>query len=254
MKNDAHSASAIATPAAAEAEPAGAQEQVGDEGDQPHEDADERGEADVVVAHVGHLVGDDALELVAVELVEQPPGDRDRAVRRVASRGEGVRRRVLDDVDRRRLPEPGGDRHLLDDVPQARLLLVRDAPRATHGEHHPVAGVVADEAPDDRRDTEEADEAEPAVVRPDPGEADHVAQGGEDDDDDGHEQPGGPPVAADLLVHASLPLPPPSAAGRHRRSTLGTTVSASGASKNSRAVKLNIPAMMLVGNIWMALL
>ena len=50
------------------AEQARAQEEVGDEGDQADEDADQRREADVVVAHVGHLVRDDALQLVAVEL------------------------------------------------------------------------------------------------------------------------------------------------------------------------------------------
>ena len=121
MMRTAAPAAAVAAPPA-EAEPARTQEEVGDEGDQPDEDADEGGEADVVVAHVRHLVGDHALELVAVHRVEQAAGDGDGAVGRVASRGERVRRVVLDDVDRRRCAEAGGDRHLLDDVPEARLV------------------------------------------------------------------------------------------------------------------------------------
>ena len=82
-----------AAPPAAHAAPEGAaQEEVGDQRDHAHQDADQRREADVVVADVRHLVGDDALELVAVEAVEQPAGDGDGGVLRVAPGGEGVGR------------------------------------------------------------------------------------------------------------------------------------------------------------------
>ena len=61
----------------------------------------ERRHEDVVVADVRQLVGEDAFELDAVHLLEQPGRDRDRRVLRVASGGERVRRRVVDDVDPR---------------------------------------------------------------------------------------------------------------------------------------------------------
>jgi hypothetical protein len=44
-------------------------------------------------------VADDTLELLAVELLEEAGGDRDRRVLRVAPGGEGVRRGVVDQVD-----------------------------------------------------------------------------------------------------------------------------------------------------------
>ena len=61
----------------------------------------QRGHEDVVVADVRQLVGEHALELDPVHLLEQAGGDRDRRVLRVAAGGEGVRRRVVDDVDAR---------------------------------------------------------------------------------------------------------------------------------------------------------
>ena len=82
-------------PPPAEAEELRAQEEVADERDRAHEDADQRGEADVVVAHVRHLVRDHALELVAVHHREQAAGDRDRGVLGVAAGGERVGRRVV---------------------------------------------------------------------------------------------------------------------------------------------------------------
>ena len=83
-----------------------AQEEVGDQRDHADEDADQRGEADVVVADVRHLVGEHALELLAVEHLHQPARDGDGGVLRVAAGGEGVGRRVLDDVDRRHVGRP----------------------------------------------------------------------------------------------------------------------------------------------------
>ena len=75
-----------AAPAAHAAPEAPAQEEVGDQGDHADEDADQRREADVVVADVRHLVGDHALELLAVEALQQAAGDRDGGVLRVAAR------------------------------------------------------------------------------------------------------------------------------------------------------------------------
>ena len=68
-----------------------AQEEVGHQGDRADEHGDEQGEPDVEVADVGELVADDALELLAIELLEQARRDRDRCVLRVASGREGVR-------------------------------------------------------------------------------------------------------------------------------------------------------------------
>ena len=116
-------AGVAAAPAAAHAAPeAPAQEEVGDQRDHADQDADERREADVVVADVRHLVGDDALELLAVEALEQPARDGDGGVLRVAPGGEGVGRGLVDDVHRRHLRQAGGDRHLLDDVVELRRL------------------------------------------------------------------------------------------------------------------------------------
>ena len=69
-----------------------------DHADQRHR---ERRDEDVVVLHVAQLVGEHALELDPVHLLEQPGGDRDRGVLGVAAGGERVRRRVVDDVDAR---------------------------------------------------------------------------------------------------------------------------------------------------------
>ena len=89
-----------ATCAATHAAPeGGAGHHVGEQGDRADEDADEQAEADVVVRHVGQLVADDALELLAVELLEKPRRDGHAGVLRVATRGEGVGRGVVDEVD-----------------------------------------------------------------------------------------------------------------------------------------------------------
>ena len=89
---------AVAVPRPARAAPEReAQEEVGEQGDRADHHADDEREPDVEVAHVRQLVADDALELLAVELLEQAGRDRDRGVRRVASGGEGVGRGVVDE-------------------------------------------------------------------------------------------------------------------------------------------------------------
>ena len=83
---------------------------------------DDGAQQDVAVVDVRQLVGDHAFELDPVHLLEQARGHRDRRVLGVAPGGEGVRRRVVDDVDAR-LREPAGDAQALDEVVEARVLL-----------------------------------------------------------------------------------------------------------------------------------
>ena len=61
------------------------------------------------------LVGQHALELDAVHLLQQAGGDGDGRVLRVAAGGEGVGAGVVDDVDPR-LRQPAGDAQALDEV------------------------------------------------------------------------------------------------------------------------------------------
>ena len=107
---------AAATAAAPEREP---QEEVGEDRDRPDHHADDEREPDVVVADVRQLVADDALELLAVELLEQAGRDRHGRVLRIAPGGEGVGRGVVDDVDPGHR-HVGGDGHLADDVHELR--------------------------------------------------------------------------------------------------------------------------------------
>ena len=96
-----------------------------DVGQQGHRSDQRHGQGrheDVVVADVRQLVGDDALELDPVELLQQAGRHGDRGVLGVAPGGEGVRRRVVDDVDPR-LRQPAGDAQALDEVVQAAVLL-----------------------------------------------------------------------------------------------------------------------------------
>ena len=86
-------ATALPATAARHAAPEGAAgDDVGEEGDRAHEHADEQAEADVVVLDVRELMADDALELLAVELLEQSRRDRDPGVLRVTAGREGVGR------------------------------------------------------------------------------------------------------------------------------------------------------------------
>src|SRR5918997_3331337 len=75
---------------ASAAEPEAAQEEVGDQDRGADEDANEHRVADVEVADVGHLVRDDALQLVPIQLLQKSRGNGDGGVLRVAARGEGV--------------------------------------------------------------------------------------------------------------------------------------------------------------------
>ena len=122
---------------AAAAEERDPQQEVGEERDHADEHGDERHQADVAVADVRDLVRDHALELALVHQVQQAGGDADVGLVRAAAGGERVRRRVVDDVDRRRLGEAGGDRDRLDHVEEPRVL-------------RPVGRLGAGRAGDDR--------------------------------------------------------------------------------------------------------
>ena len=200
-------ARAAPAPATAHAAPeAPAEEEVGDQRDHADQDADQRLEADVVVADVRHLVGDDALQFLAVEALEQPAGHGDGRVLRVAPGGQGVGRLLVEDVHRRHLRQAGGDRHLLDHVVELRRLLVGHAVGATRGEHDLVAGVVADDAPGDGDDAEHAEEADAAGGASDDGIADGKAERREQRYHEPGQQPGGAAVLGDLFVHAGRRL------------------------------------------------
>src|SRR5919199_4264944 len=149
----------LALPSPTTSPPETAQEEVGDENGGTDEDTDEHGVADVVVAHVGHLVRDDALQFVPVQLLEQARGYGYGGVLRAAARGEGVGGRVLDDVDLRHR-QAAGDGHLLDDVEEDGGVLVGYLSSPGGGEHHPVAAVVAREARDGAHDEGEGEPEE----------------------------------------------------------------------------------------------
>ena len=110
---------AVATAGRTAAPEREAQEEVGQDRDRADHDADDQREPDVEVAHVRQLVADDALELLAIELLEEAGRDRDRRVLRIAAGREGVRRGVVDDVDRRHR-HVGRDRQLAHDVHELR--------------------------------------------------------------------------------------------------------------------------------------
>ena len=145
------------------------------------------------------LVADDPLELLPVELLEQPCRDRDRGVLRIAPGGERVGRGVVDDVDLRHR-HVRGDRHLAHDVHELRRLRLIDLTGAAHGEDQRIAGEVrecaaqrADEHRDDRR-------ADPALGRAEHSEADREAEQREEDDDERRHEERVPPVGGDLVV------------------------------------------------------
>ena len=196
-----------AAPPAHAAPEAPAQEEVGDERDHADEDADQRLEADVVVADVRHLVRDHALELVAVEPLQQAARDRDRGVPRVAPGRQSVGRGLVEHVHRRHLRQAGGDGHLLDDVEELRLLGVGHAVGAAHGQHHLVAAVVADDAPRYGDDAEHAEQADAPLSASDHRIADDETQRGEHGDDQSRQKPGGSAVSGDLFVHLTLAAP-----------------------------------------------
>ncbi len=95
-------AAVVAPVAPGAAEERQAEHEVGDEGDHADEHGGEAHQAHVAVADVRHLVREHPLELAARHRVEQPGRHGDVGVLDVPTGGEGVRRGVVDDVERRR--------------------------------------------------------------------------------------------------------------------------------------------------------
>ena len=176
-----------------------AQEEVGEDRDGPDHDAHDEREPDVEVAHVRELVRDDALQLLAVELLEQPGRDRDRRMLRVAAGRERVGRRVLDQVDARHR-HVGRDGHLAHDVHQLRGGGLIDLSRAADRQHERVAREV-------RPDPGQASEEHRADGHGDPtgrfaghGEADREPKESQQDDDERRHEERVPPIGGDLVV------------------------------------------------------
>ena len=156
----------------------------------------QRRDQDVVVADVAELVGDDALELDPVHLLEQSGRDGDRGVLRIAAGRERVRRRVVDHVHAR-LGEPAGDAQPLDDVVQPGVLLRVGGVGAADGERDLVGLPVRREG-DDGTDHEGDDRGRDPV-------AEDEAEGEPDQRHDHHEgddeQHAAALVRSDEVVH-----------------------------------------------------
>ena len=139
----------VAVAAAADAAPLqGAQDHVGDQRDQADRDADDRHVARVEIGDMGHLVGDHALQLVAIERVQQAARHDDRGIVRRGAGGEGIERVGLHHQQPRHR-HARGDRHLLDDVEELRRVFLGDRLRVGHRQHHAAAEGERDQAPAD---------------------------------------------------------------------------------------------------------
>ena len=124
---------------------------MGQQGDRAHQHADQEREPDIEVPDVGQLVADDALELLAVKLLEESGRDGNRRVLRIPTRGERVGCGVLDQVDRRHR-DVRRESQFLDDVHQLGRLRRIDPLRVRGGEDEPVAGEVTPERGHDADD------------------------------------------------------------------------------------------------------
>jgi hypothetical protein len=83
-----------------------------------------------VIADVGELVGEDALELRQGQLPEQAGGHHDGGVVGVAAGGEAVGRLVVDHIQVG-FGQPGRDAEALHEVVVARLVVERNGPGMT---------------------------------------------------------------------------------------------------------------------------
>ena len=101
----------------------------------------------VAIQDVAEFVGDDALQLIAIERVESALGHHHRGIRWRESRGERIDSPLgAEDVDPRHR-HARGDRHLLDDVAQhalARVLGLRGQQGASQPAGHRAAAPQAD--------------------------------------------------------------------------------------------------------------
>src|SRR5208282_6529056 len=69
-----------------------AKEEVAEHRDSAHHHRDHRHRADIVVAHVRHLVADHALQFLAIHLIDQPLRHADDRVCRIAAGRERIGR------------------------------------------------------------------------------------------------------------------------------------------------------------------
>ena len=99
---------------------------------------------------VGQLVGHDPTHLAGIEQAQQARGGGHRGILRVAARGEGIGRFLVDQVDtRHRQPGLGGQ--LLDHAVELRCRRGIDLTGVVHLQHHLVRKPVGKEVADDRK-------------------------------------------------------------------------------------------------------
>ncbi len=195
---DEHDQVAAAASPVAAAEERDAQEQVGDEADRDDEAEHDHRDPDVVVLDVPHLVRHDALELVVGEDLEDAGGRRDARVLRVTPGRERVRRRVVDDVHlghRQAL----GDREVLDDAVQPRVVRLLDLVRTAHRQREGARGEVLEQRVPDRDHQRDDDDRHILV---DPGRQRTEAADDQDEQDD--DEDGVALVLRDRAIHAAI--------------------------------------------------
>ena len=156
---------------------------IGEDGDTTHQRDSKGGYQDVVVADVGEFVRHHTFELDPVQLLEQTGGDRDGSVPRVASGGEGVRCRIVDDVDAR-LGQATGDAQPLDEVVQPLELVGVGRTCPTDGEGDGVGLPVRGEG-DDTRNDQRDDGSDQPVTEQHPHRSTHQNQQADEADDEG---------------------------------------------------------------------
>src|SRR5690606_4737396 len=228
----------------------------------------------VAVEDVAELVGDDALELIAVEVLEGSAGHgHGRVVDRVAG-GEGIDGLFLVEDEDGGHGHAGRDRHLLDHVEEAALVRVPgaglDSPAAEELRHmgsalpearHTPAGASSDDARDRRGDDSEEPGLEGSAGSGPDEEVDHGIDAGDDERDrqeEEHHQRAAPAARAVLRleeVHGHGSAPGPGPAGPQSKDTRWTSRSA-GSSIVSRVPgeKANAPATRFEGKTSRAVL
>ncbi|MPL95125.1 hypothetical protein SDC9_41291 [bioreactor metagenome] len=177
---------------------------IGQEDNGPHHHRHEHGEPDVIVPHVGHLVGHDSLELFPVQLFQKPPGDGHAGVLGVPPGGEGVHGLVLDEVHLRH-GHPSCDGKLLHHVPELGGLVVGDLLRAARSQDHGSAEPPGDEEVQPRHSHGDDHSREPVAA---PVGSEGGPEKGEKDGHDPEEEDAHVLVVVDQLVEACHDLSP----------------------------------------------
>ena len=184
----------------------------------PGDDRHELVIAGVTVADVRELVRDDALQLLTCQRRQQPGGHGDRRMLGVAAGREGVGCGVVDEIEARRR-QVRGERELVHDVPQLRLLAVGQRARARRRQHDRVAARVRDHGTDDARHDDEQHGQQPdARAQRDDGEQDVRGGGRAADERDGQEE-GVAIVRGDLVTERGLATAEARQHDRHEHGT-----------------------------------